>query len=276
MIKARWFRELVKAIIKPAAMNFNTTGFIEWKADYVLEKYSDSKYILVTSPPKCSSTFMSKTLSKILDFDHGTLVSMHDRIEQDFYEPKLVDYYGKGYVIQQHLRGGDRHLDLLKKYDIQVVVLLRNIYDIVVSFYDHLHNENDIWFMVYIHPSFYDLDQVTQYDLLIDFLCPWIISYYVSWYRIEQEKTHDLLWVQYEDFIPNKFDTIKDILQKTNYPVDEAKIKSVLEAKHSSKKMRINKGVQGRGKVALSDEQKLRIKSLTRYYPTIDFSPLGL
>lgn len=276
MLKSRWYRDVVKKIIKPAVMNLYTTGFMQWKADHVFKKHKRSNYILVSCLPKSGSTFLSKMLSQILDFDYATFVSYHGRIEQDLYEPKLIDEYGKGFIIHQHLRAGTRHLELIKKYDLKVIVLTRNIYDIIVSFYDHIHNENPIWFMIYVDQNFFDLESTIKMDMVIDFLTPWIINYYVSWMKLDQNNSCNIYWLTYEEFIPNKKEHLNKIIQHCGYSTNESKIDEVLERKQSTKSMRINKGVSGRGVKALSSEQKERIQRFAQYYPDISFSKIGL
>jgi hypothetical protein len=45
--------------------------------------------------------------------------------------------------------------------------------------------------------------------------------------------------------------------------------------KQKKRKNRLNKGVTGRGD-SLPDHLKERVRSFSRYYPGVDFGPLGL
>ena len=52
--------------------------------------------------------------------------------------------------------------------------------------------------------------------------------------------------------------------------------KTIEAVEADSRKNLFNKGVSGRGKTGLSEAQKERIRSLTRHYPSVDFSLIGL
>ena len=50
----------------------------------------------------------------------------------------------------------------------------------------------------------------------------------------------------------------------------------IAEVESKNEINRFNKGIAGRGKVGLSDAQKDKIRSLATYFPSADFSLLGL
>ena len=66
-------------------------------------------------------------------------------------------------------------------------VLLRNIFDVVVSTNDHFRNEDDRGPSVYIHPEFHRMSEDEKFDFLIANCLPWYFSFFASWRDAQKE-----------------------------------------------------------------------------------------
>ncbi|MEK9646203.1 MAG: hypothetical protein VW547_11735 [Alphaproteobacteria bacterium] len=85
------------------------------------------------------------------------------------------------------------------------------------------------------------------------------------------------LWVRYKDMIPNKEDRLKSVAKFCGLGASDADLAAAIAATDGDKeKTRFNKGVAGRGAEAFSVEQHEMLRSLTKPFPSIDFSPIGL
>lgn len=240
-----------------------------------LHEWEKGISILVACMPKSGSTFLSTVLKDLTGFTNGPFVYRYSQNEQDLYLPSLVESYTKNTVTQQHLRATIPNKNLLQLFEIKPVILTRNLFDIVVSYYDHLHNGSIEVPAFYINEHFFELNQNEKIDLIINMAMPWYFSFYSSWYDVYKKNEMDLLWVSYEELMSNKALTIKKIMKFYNIDVSEQEILNTLEAS-AKKQTRKNVGISGRGENVLSDEQKDRIRSYKTYYPWVDFSVLGI
>lgn len=240
-----------------------------------LEGMQKGTSILVACMPKSGSTFLTTVLKDLTGFANYPFVYTHSQNEQDLYLPRLIEAYTKDTITQQHLRAAVPNKGLLKLFDIKPVILTRNLFDIVVSYYDHIHNDSVEVPAFYINERFFELNQSEKFDLIINMAMPWYFSFYSSWYDVGQKKEMDVLWVSYEELMSNKIQTIKKVLQFYNINVNDQEVLNTLEAS-TKKQTRKNVGISGRGESLLSDEQKERIRSYKKHYPWVDFSVLGI
>jgi len=113
--------------------------------------------------------------------------------------------------------------------------------------------------------------------LLIDNLVPWYFQFVASWDLVEKRGALDILTLSYEDMITNKPQTIKDVLGFYGFGAPSRGVEQRIDEIESQKRRtRFNKGIAGRGKLGLTEAQKNRINSYAKYYPTTDFSRIGL
>lgn len=232
--------------------------------------YSNRKPgIIVACMPKSGSTFLTTILAHITKSRLIKPIEAERQDEQNLFYPILVDLYGSRYVAHIHLKASESNIRKIVDFGLKPIVLIRNLYDVVVSLNDHLHREDIRTFNIFIDHSFCKLPKVEQYDRIIDLALPWYINFYVSW-STTSIKPH---WVTYEDLTSNSTNTIQDVLNYCDVPANSTEIENAISSVSKSK-TRFNKGIGGRGKEELSDAQIARIQRLCQYYPNIDFSPI--
>lgn len=239
--------------------------------------FRKKRKILVASMPKSGSTFISKVLASATDSIYCSLVFDLKQNEQDIYLPKLIDYFNVPLVIHQHCRATIKNIELIEKYGLTPIVLVRNIYDSVLSIKEHIERESKNWSMIYINSNYQCLSDDERIDFIIDNYVPWVFYFFVSWndYSISSQGKSPVLFVKYEDMINNKVDFIERILTYLNIKALDIQ-KIIAEYDNTPKEVRFNKGVSGRGEQHLSEDQKKRIKVLSDYYRNVDFSILGI
>lgn len=241
--------------------------------------FSNGKYLVLAAMPKSGSTFLSHTLCALTGYRHYYLACAYDNIEQEIYLPRVIDGFGCGRVVQQHFKANGPNLEVLNRFDITPVVVVRNIFDLAASIRDHLVTERlDNLPAVYPPGDFLTFSPSRQLDFVIDMVIPWYITYYVSWCQAEKQKQIEFLWVVYEELVADWGTGIRRILDFFGMQKPDVAIARAIETTRAEPKerTRLNVGVPGRAHALLSDSQRERIVRLTQYYPHVDFTRIGI
>ena len=222
--------------------------------------------IVIACMPKSGSTFLANVLAAITEYPHHPLVYAHFRQEQDLYLPALLKAIAIPTVTQQHIRATEANLELMRIFNLQPVVLVRNIFDTIVSYFDHLHKESIQVPAGYFDEEFFTFDDEKKFDMIIDVAAPWFIGFFASWQNAMTNGRCTMAWLTYEGLFANLETAVSEILGFYEVTTSEARIREALQTarEHGS---RFNKGVKGRGETRLSTAQKDRIVRLTQYYP---------
>lgn len=229
----------IKRILKGIIENRALIKIIEKRA-----KTSPSTNIFVACFPKSGSTYLTTLLSEITGFRLRWVAQFAGHNEQDIFEPALRYLCLTNSVTQQHVKGTCNNVRLLKEYNIKPVILVRNIFDVVLSMHDHIEREDHRGPAGYVHKEFFCMSKEEKLLYIIYVLLPWYFNFYISWR--ESSKEMDVLWTSYEELFSNQIDTVSRILSFYNIPVDHDKIQSAMLAM-KSKNTRLNVGVKGRG-----------------------------
>jgi len=193
-------------------------------------------------------------------------------MSQNFlYLPRIVDELSKNIVLQQHFKYNLSNYNILKPMNAKVVVLTRDIHDVVISIIEHIEKDGTSPIEDEpVMPTFKLLSYENKIEYVIDYIIPWYIGFYVSWYRAKHDGSLDVLFLSYTQVTGNVNEVTKQVLDFYNldfeYDIDEIK----------NKKVNFNNGKKGRGKDMLSKEQKNKIEKLTQYYDDVNFEQIGL
>lgn len=240
-------------------------------------KVSPKTKIVLACMPKTASTFLQNVIAKISGFSTRELCVGHLRNEQDLSLPALADTAFMNIVTHMHIRATDENVKLMQAMRIRPTVLVRNIFDIVTSMRDHCVKQTTEWPMVYLDTSYRDMDKAAQYDMIIDLCIPWFIYFYVSWYKVAEAKTLDTNWLSYEDIMADKPGGILRLCQHYGIDTSLQDVAKAIAAVEGDRTLsNFNKGQKGRGVSELTEAQQQRLVQFTRYYPTVDFSRIGI
>lgn len=233
------------------------------------------KTIFIACFPKSGSTFLMELLCEVTGFLRPHLVYSYERSDQNIYLPALVDVCNKKSIIQQHARATHAHINFIDQYKLTPVILTRNIFDVIVSLVDYFDTSMDPkMFVCYTAPEYASMTRRDKIAMMVELAAPWYFNFYAGWWDAIQNGDVKATWVTYENLTADPEKTVAGIL-------DFAAIKPIKSASDAiesvtSKRIRFNKGVSGRGQVELDEEQRQSITSLARFYPWIDFSYMGL
>jgi len=234
------------------------------------------RHIFIACVPKSASTFLKNLLVNLTGFRDVFMVYAAGQSEHELYLPTLRETARLNTVTQQHCRAADANVYMMQAFGIRPIVLVRNIFDSVMSLLDFYNNQG-AFYNSYFRADFQGLDDSTKIDLLIDNVIPWYFQFVASWDLVEKQRRLSIKWLSYEKLIADKQATIEEVLAFYGLGAPEMAIKTkIKETEAESRKIRFNKGIAGRGVAGLSETQKERIRRLSRYYPSTDFSRIGL
>jgi len=228
-------------------------------------------HILLACMPKSGSTFLSTIISQLPDFIRVDLVPSYGRREQELSESFLKKYDDKSFVAQHHVRCSQQTELYIKNYRLIPIVLVRNLYDIVVSLHDHMLLQSPMTPVAYLTQDMLTWTVERRLQAIVDLAIPWYFNFFVSWMCCK-----DSLFVTYEDLVADPLKMLEEILQFCGLS-GRFTTHAVLSAIETAESLPTRKNVArtGRG-MALEQPLKDQVFKLTRHYPTIDFRLLGL
>ena len=144
-----------------------------------------------------------------------------------------------------------------------------------MSFYDHLTNAETSTPSAFTNRQIWDaLDPQTRLSFIVDLIVPWHFNFYCGWVTSTFCAHGRIKLVTYDELRNDTLGTVSSLLDYCGEARESAQIQAALD-RQKTRKNRLNKGIVGRG-AALPDSLKEHVRSFTRYYPDVDFSPLGL
>tara|TARA_B100000686_G_C16690949_1_gene917561 strand:+ start:307 stop:1143 length:837 start_codon:yes stop_codon:yes gene_type:complete len=230
--------------------------------------------LFITCFPKSGSTFLVSALAECSGYTRQFL-GFDQLNEQDLYLPNLIDSYNMNIVCHQHTRATLPNLKLIKEFGIRPVVLVRNIFDCLISLRDHLERESSQTPVFSATDKFFSKSQTDQLDELIDIALPWYVNFVMSWKSAQSEGVNPL-WLTYEDMMVDKPGTVRKILEFYDFDHMGSDIDAAVSDVNARTNTRFNRGVIGRGRLLLSAEQQRRVMDRFQHYSDVDFSMIGI
>lgn len=246
-------------------------------SDFTTEITPDKlgRHIFIACVPKSASTFLKNLLVNLTGYRDLFAVYAAGQTEHEIYLPTLRESAHLDTVTQQHCRASDANIHLMQAFGIRPVVLVRNVFDSVMSLLDFY--DNGAFHTSYYRADWQVLDRETKIDLLIENVIPWYFQFVASWDLAEKQKRLEIHWLKYEELVTEKSESVLRILKFYGLGASRAGVEQRIRKIESNKgKIRFNKGLTGRGASGLGDRQKDQIRRLTRYYPSTDFARIGL
>lgn len=225
--------------------------------------------ILLACFPKSGSTWLRMILAELPGFKTAWITDSTGRGEQELSAWRVARASFGHFVAQHHVRYHDDTRRLIDQFGLTPVVLVRDIADSVVSLLDHVRHRWPEIPQAFVTPELRALPEDQILDFLIDMAVPWYIDFYVSW-----TNSSDAIRVRYEDLHADPQATVATLLQRLQIEVDDGIMHDAVAAAALQDSLR-NRAVIGRGK-RLTADQRDRILKQASYYPSVDFTPIGL
>jgi Sulfotransferase domain len=234
------------------------------------------KHAWLVAAPKAGSTWLTRMLIHVLDWQPHSLVGEWDRREQEVDVRRMLEFPDADlFSIQQHCRFSRPTCEFIRKFRVQVILQGRNLWDSVVSLRDHFLKESTVSPVCYTDETFAGQPPERQLDAVIDLAVPWYLNFYAAWFTGQAKGEVVFLWVDYESLCGDPGGQLKRICEYLGVTHCEERIEAAI-CSAAGEQTRMNVGGAGRGAKMLSAAQKARIGQLRGYYPHIDFSAIGL
>lgn len=150
------------------------------------------KQVLLACFPKSGSTFISSKLARFPGWRRADFVPAYGRRDQELEQAAIVrsmsslSGLNQSQVAQHHCRASEHSLRLVNKFDIRVLVLVRNLMDVALSISDHWDRESVVGPTACLDESLLaelDASPVTRLQFIVQHVLPWYVSFYLSWLR---------------------------------------------------------------------------------------------
>jgi hypothetical protein len=211
---------------------------------------------------KSGSTFISRTLALYYGAERIEPVPYWGRLEQNLHEDRLAPFLDRGFVLQLHVRPHVPNLEIIRKHALAVVWVWRNLGDVVVSFDDHIRNEDHRNPVCYVHhrDRYLEMPLQERYRYLILHAVPWYLAFYLSWR--ETGRTLPLVETHYEQLAADPYGYFAGVIRGLGDEPDEARLRELVASRPAG--TRFNKGVNGRSRELLSADNRLLLEDLLR------------
>jgi len=196
--------------------------------------------------PKSGSTFLMRLMREITGFDQVHPITLGGPNEQDFDPRELPRVRHRDGVCHQHVKATENNLRLAAEHRLRVVVLVRNIFDVVVSLNDHFHRLYPYSVTGVLPDGFFDMPREQQWMLIIRLHLPWYFNFLISWERAERAGAVPMRWASYEEIIAEPIATARELLAFWGVATSEERVEAAVRSM-ADKPTKLNRGVPGRG-----------------------------
>jgi hypothetical protein len=205
--------------------------------------------IFIACMPKSGSTYLSTLLTEATSFEKVPAIQIHNGVhywynEQDIYEGQLEKIAAIDSVTQQHTKGTENNVALMLKYKIRPVVLVRNVYDMLMSHYDHIEHDDHRQPVGFVHKEYFEMSYNEKIQFIIDMHLPWYFNFLISWHEASQRVS--TLWMTYEEVVFDQVASVQKVLGFYGLHRETADIEAAITSAQE-KNTRFNKGTAGRG-----------------------------
>lgn len=147
-------------------------------------------YTIIAAPPKSGSTWITNVLATSLQLQVRRYCYAWSSNEHDIYVPGLLANAQRRTISQLHMRATPHNVQLIADFNINTVIITRNVYDTVVSFARDLMKKKDAnikttgfdgYGFVWLNNCNKDWGLEQYIDYSIKYYLPWYINFLSSW-----------------------------------------------------------------------------------------------
>lgn len=239
--------------------------------------------LLLAFAPKVGGTFLRTVFQHLANANNvharlsrGTFASSNQI--RDIYFPVVARQHlatFPGYdmalhVMHLHLIANQPNRRLIELFDIQTLVMKRNLLDALTSFYDDREQDS-------VYPAqdpitnlgnvYQNMDPDSKRMALITFTLPWYLQHFIMWREYtdycRNEGLQEPFWLSFNELKDDATQLILKATQALNFRMKpsesqiEQALKKSLGQDHGS--IRLNKGVNGRGLEFFNKEERDQI-----------------
>ena len=226
--------------------------------------------IVIAAMPKSGSTWLRLILQSYTKMPRATLAPASPRREQEI-DPIYGRGFAGGFVAQHHVRAHGQSEHTLRELRATTVVLLRNVYDHLLSLRDHIETRGPEIPTAYVDDGYFRLSADEKLDFLVAFHLPWVFNFLASWSHSPLKP----LVLTYEELNRDTFGAVSAIMERANIEVRDKVLAEIIEhtnrADYESLK---NRMVIGRGATEFPPAARARVERMAGFYPDLPLLPL--
>jgi hypothetical protein len=218
-------------------------------------------HILIAAMPKSGSTFLVDVIKALPGFSQVILVPSFGRREHELDPPRLSQVNRLNYVAKHHVRRSDWTEDMRQTFGLKPVVLVRSLFDVIISYRDHVRRESTASPMAFLEPRHAALDDAALEEMIARLAIPWYLNFYMGW-----RQAPEIWMISYEELIASPSRVVRELLAFARADVAADDVESALALVRGEQKSRFNVGIVGRGG-ALRPETVRVVLDLLDLYP---------
>jgi hypothetical protein len=212
-------------------------------------KASTEPHILIACQPKTASTFLVNLIVNCAQNYHdGSFVPAYGDREQlcdEIAIRKATFTFGR-VVTHQHVPKSQHLIALTTKYNIQPVILRRNVLDCMVSLHDHIDREGIDGFLLQhiTQAEWLALSSEDRYRLLSEYALPWYVNFVASWF--DEFSNPEVFPALTYSQVTRDPERLADVLASAGLKLRVTDLTHHLDS-FNNEEVRFNQGVSGRG-----------------------------
>ena len=230
--------------------------------------------IFIAAFPKAGSSFATNVLCDYTGYAEHKYAEpgMH----KDLVVQRLRDGNAFPHVVKQHTVALPRNVALIREFSLRPVVLVRNVFDCLLSLSEYLASYAEDNFLM---PNVLHADAESRLRSTVQFCAPFYVQFYISWWRASQSGI-ETCWVSYEGMLADRGAFFTRILDFCGIRVHEGLPTSIARCDVRPERPienpnLFNVGLAGRGVDIPGDLQEY-VRSLCAHFPEVDFSRMGV
>lgn len=231
--------------------------------------------MLLSFAPKAAGTFFRSALIKAINGQLVRVVHAQGGRDAQPYLPVFVEYYlggasTKTLVAHIHMQALPSNTHFLEAFHLKPVIMLRNIADMLASYWDMLERAEQVKDMgvnFHIPADFAQWRKSSKQEFLIDILLPWYASYFASWRDYVAQAPDNVLTLRFTDLLSSPVQLMRAALNHSGIAATEKDcLNAFNEVWACRTKLRFNEGRVGRGQDYFSVAQRDHITDVISRY----------
>ena len=234
--------------------------------------------LLLAFAPKAAGTFFRQAAMYAVDGDLFRLAHAQGGRDATPYLPNLITFYLDDelpeIVVHTHMQAFAANRHLLLALGIRPVIMLRNIPDMLASFWDMLEVDavaRAEGLNCQVPSNFVEFSRSKKADFIVDEIAPWYASYFATWKTFFDEMPNQVCVLRYGDFCEMPSEALRTALNHAGFFVSQSNCEAAISRVWSKRKsFRYNKGTQGRGRNYFSARHFVELSRKLSHYPQLN------
>lgn len=245
------------------------------RIDELIDRHRDlCRHIVVACMPKSASTYFCRALVNVTGFAPYLLNTAAGDTERNIDRASIPMFLRRDTVSQEHMRATASNVTLLRRMGIRPVVLVRDIFDVIVSACDHGEREHGSGPAAHMPPDFARWSRDERLWFIVRMGTPWFLSLVTSW--IDAAKELDCLWVTYDEATGRTAAAVAAVLRHVGVAADQRRLAAGIAAT-AGDRTRFNRGQPGRGRTELTPAHRAAVREIAASHRgRYDLSKIGL